>query len=558
MDNEIPLGRRTLGYRCFEVLPAAITIGSLAVLGVLAAIRPVWAAWYLLAVVAYLFVKSARLAVHSIRGWRAMRAATAVDWSARLRDLERAQRGGVAAAAATAGAMGEPEHRGYVRRVAASPSAYPVVAELHNAVIVPAYNEPYEVIAATLRSLDGTTFPSERLLVVFTYEERGGAGIARTAARLEAEFGDRFGAFLAVCHPADIPGEVPGKGANITFAGRALRRMLDVRGIAYEQVIVTTLDCDNRPHPAYFDAIAYEYVVRDDRARIALQPISIFTTNIWDAPAPSRVVASSNSLWNLVSAVRPGSLRNFASHAQPMDALVAMDFWSTRTIVEDGHQFWRSWFHFGGDYRAVSVRVPIYQDVVLAGGFWKTMRAQFNQLRRWAYGASDVPFVAVRVLGGGRRVPFGGGMLKLFQLVEGHVTLGAAAVLVAVGPWVPWLVNGFDRDLPWLVRQLPFVVGVVQQVSMSLLVVTIAISLAILPSRPARVPAWRHATMVAQWLLVPVTALAFSASSSIVSQVQLAAGRYREVFVVTEKSAVEPTTAAIAVPARTPQVASRV
>lgn len=557
MDNEIPLGRRAADYRGFEVLPAALTIGSLLALGVIAVIQPVWAAWYLLAIIAYLFVKAVRLAVHSIDGWRAMRTAIAVDWAGRLLDLQLAQRGADVEIDETDESGVDGDHLANVRLMAATPHVHPDVTGLYNAVIVPAYNEPYEVIASTMRSIEATTFANDRLLVVFTYEARGGAGIRRTAERLEREFVDRFGAFLAVCHPAGAPGEVPGKGSNITFAGRCLRRLLDARGIAYDHVIVTTLDCDNRPHPSYFDAIAYEYVVRPDRARIALQPISIFTNNIWDAPAPSRVVASSNSLWNIVSAVRPRSLRNFASHAQSMDALVAMDFWSTRTIVEDGHQFWRSWFHFDGDYRAVSVRVPIYQDVVLAGTFWRTMRAQFSQLRRWAYGASDVPFVAVRVLRADRRVPLGDGLLKLFQLVEGHVTLAAAAVLVAVGPWVPWLVHGLDDDLPWLVRHLPFVVGIVQQVSMSFLVITVVISLSILPTRPDRIAPWRRVKMVLQWVLMPITALAFSAASSIVSQVQLASGRYREVFVVTEKTAVEPAPVRAMPTRRVAEVASR-
>ena len=43
-------------------------------------------------------------------------------------------------------------------------------------------------------------------------------------------------------------------------------------------------------------------------------------------------------------------LRNFASHSQPLKALIGMNFWSTRTIVEDGHQYWRSLFYFEGKY----------------------------------------------------------------------------------------------------------------------------------------------------------------------------------------------------------------
>lgn len=543
MDNEIPLGRRTPGYRCFEVLTAVLSIGMVATLMVLSIANPILACVFLLAFLAYMFIKAVRLGIHAITGSAQMRAAMRVPWHARLRELEAAQRGRVLPNEEPEDALRLAVHRDNVRRIAARPEAFPAIDGIYHAVIVPAYNEAYELIAPTMQSLVDATFDARRLIVVFAYEERGGAEMQRTAQLLEQRFGDRFAAFEAVRHPAGLPGEVPGKGGNITYAARRLQRLLDERRIAYDRVIVTSLDCDNRPDPGYFDLVAYEYVLRADRKRLSFQPISIFTNNIWDAPAPTRLIAAGNSIWNIVSSKRPRSLRNFASHAQPMDALVEMGFWSTRTIVEDGHQFWRSWFHFDGDYGVVSVPVPIYQDVVLGETFRRTMKAQASQLRRWAYGASDVPFVAVRLFRSDRRVPLGDGLLKFYQLIEGHVTLAVGALLIMFGPWVPSLLNGFDARLPVIVELLPFIVGTVQQVSMSLLVISVWVTMSILPPRPERVPQRRTLFMILQWLLLPVTSLAFNASSAIISQTQLAIGKYREVFVVTEKVAPLPVAA---------------
>jgi hypothetical protein len=65
----------------------------------------------------------------------------------------------------------------------------------------------------------------------------------------------------------------------------------------------------------------------------------MFTNNIWDAPAPMRVIATGNSYWMLIQGLRQHMLRNFSAHAQPLASLIETDFWSRRTIVEDGHQF---------------------------------------------------------------------------------------------------------------------------------------------------------------------------------------------------------------------------
>ena len=192
------------------------------------------------------------------------------------------------------------------------------------------------------------------------------------------------------------------------------------KNIKYESknVIVTTLDADNRPHKRYFDYLTYEYIVHEDRKRLSYQPVCMFTGNIWDVPAPMRVIATGNSFWNIISSMRPHTLRNFASHSQPMDALEEMDFWSTKTIVEDGHQYWRSYFYFDGNYGVIPMYIPAYQDAVLSDTYWKTLKAQFKQLRRWAYGASDVPYVAVRIFSKNRNVPFFDGIAKLVTLTR--------------------------------------------------------------------------------------------------------------------------------------------
>jgi hypothetical protein len=126
----------------------------------------------------------------------------------------------------------------------------------------------------------------------------------------------------------------------------------------------------------------------------SFQPIAMFTNNIWDVPAPMRVIATGNSFWNMIVSMRQHILRNFASHAQSLDALVATNFYSTRTVVEDGHQYWRTYFKFDGKHDVFPLFTPIYQDAVLAGSLWRTIKEQFIQLRRWAYGASDVAYVA--------------------------------------------------------------------------------------------------------------------------------------------------------------------
>ena len=534
-DLEIPLHKRTKAYRFFEMLPAILSYGMLILLVVLSFISPLAAGIYLLLLIITVLVKAVGIAVHTIRGRNRLDAAQTIDWHNRLQQLENPAQSYTAASEDDNNEFGSQTHVQNLQRIIAEPEVFPKPSQLYNAVIIAAYNESYEVLEPTIQSLLDTTYDKAKLILVLAYEERGGKDIKKVAQRLHKKFAAEFYAFHLVEHPKDLPDEVVGKGGNITYAGFFLKDWLARRNIAYSDVIITTLDSDNRPHATYFDYVAYEYIVHKDRKRLSYQPISLFLNNIWDAPAPMRVVATGNSFWNIISSMRPHTLRNFASHSQPMDALVEMNFWSTRTIVEDGHQYWRSYFHFDGDYSVTPIYVPIYQDAVLSDTYRRTLKAQFIQLRRWAYGASDIPYVATRVLTRFRTVPLGAGLARLFRLIDGHVTLASISILVAVGGWVPLLISP-ESSQQIAAHLLPEVISRVQQVAMIGLLITVFLGFKMLPPRPARYKRHRSIGMILQWGLMPVTAIAYSAASAFNAQTHLFLGKYLDKFDVTEKA----------------------
>lgn len=538
IDLEIPLGKRTRAYRFFEMLPAILSYGALILLVVLSLVSPLLAAVYLMLIIVTLLVKAVGIAYHTIGGRNNLEHAQKIDWRERLDDFENPTESYALRMKSRSKAFGMQHHIDNLRLAAADPEAFPKPSNLYNLVIVAAYNESYEIIEPTIQSLLETTYDKKRLIIAFAYEERGGAGIQATAEKLEKKFGSKFAGFVLVKHPRDLPDEVVGKGGNITFAGKRMQKWLDEKGIEYKDVLVTTLDCDNHPHAVYFDYAMYEFVVHEDRKHLAFQPISLFLNNIWDVPALMRVVATGNSFWNIISSMRPHALRNFASHSQPMEALVEMDFWSTRTIVEDGHQYWRSYFYFNGNYDVIPLFIPIYQDAVLDVTYWKTLKAQFVQLRRWAYGASDVPYVATRVFSRKRNVPFFAGFARLLRLIDGHLTLASVSILIAVGGWVPLFINNQAyHDV--VAHQLPDMISNIQRIALVGLFITVFLSFKMLPPRPERYKRVRNIGMLAQWLLMPVSAIVYSAGSALYSQGRLFLGKYLTKFDVTNKETFE-------------------
>ncbi|MBQ3353315.1 hypothetical protein IJG89_03180 [Candidatus Saccharibacteria bacterium] len=532
---EIPQGKRTKLYRFLEILPGLISYSAIILLFLLSWLDPVLGAIYLFILISSTLVKAIGVAYRTVQGYKVIERAGRVDWRGRIEDLEHPHE--------SYERLRDDENKSYhferhienLKMIASMEKEYPKPSQIYHIVIMTAYNEGPEILDPSIKAVQDSTFPSDHIIFVLAYEERGGEAMEATAKSLAKKYKGTFKHFMLVKHPADLPGEVVGKGPNLVYAGQAVSKYVTDKHLPVENIIVTSLDSDNRMALKYLDSVAYEFIVHPNRQRLSYQPVSIFTNNIWDAPAPTRVIAVSNSFFNVISTMRPHSLRNFASHSQPLQALIAMDFWSKRTIVEDGHQYWRSLFFFSGDYSVLPIRIPIYQDAVIDETFWKTIKAQFIQVRRWYYGASDVAYVGSKLFvpRSRRYMSFWRLFPKFLRLLDGHVTLAIMAPIITFGGWVPMIMNYSSHAM--VAYNLPNIISIIETVASIGILVTVFVSFRILPKRPKKYKKGRNLLMILQWILMPITSILYQSIAAYYAQTRLMLGLYMEKFDVTRK-----------------------
>lgn len=552
-DLEIPLGKRTRKYRMLEILPGALSYTMILLLFVLSFISPIVGSYYLLLIIATTLVKAVGVVYRTVQGYNATKRADKVDWHKRLADLEDPHGSYEKMMLVKSREFEFDEHVENLKMISVGKDlvisekelddngktpkiVFPKPNEIYHAVIMVAYNEGLDTLIPTVEAVKKSSFPNERTIFVFGYEERGGEAMRENAKILTEKFKDDFCQFIPVMHPKDLKDEIQGKGPNLNYAAGELVNYVKKAKIPIENVIVTSLDSDNKMSKWYLDYVAYQFIVHPNRQKLSYQPVSLFTNNIWDAPAPMRIIAISNSFFNIISSMRSHTLKNFASHSQPLLALSRMGFWSKKTIVEDGHQYWRSLFYFHGDYEVLPIHVAIYQDAVIEETFLKTLKAQFIQLRRWDYGASDVAYVGVRLFSKDRKsigkMSFMPLFAKFMRLLEGHVTLAAISPMVAFGGWVPKLLNARSKDL--LAFNLPNTISLIQIFASVGLMTTILFSLKMLPPRPKNIKKPKI-VMILQWILMPVVAIVYQSFTAFYSQTRLMTGNYMEKFDVTKK-----------------------
>jgi len=529
-DLEIPFEKDRHGhYRFFEILPGVLSYFMLALPIILSLINVTLAAVFVLIYLLVNFTRGIAGAIRGLHGFHVMRQHQRLPWSQMLRELEAGQVSDVR--------VKRPKwHLAAMQRSLTQPLLMPP-SEVVHAIIIATYKESKAVLQPTIESVLASDYDMKKVILILAYEERGGKQTEKQSTQLMKQYKKRFLDTLAIKHPSDIPGEIIGKGGNVTYAGRKLQQYLADHDIDPLRVMVTTLDADNRPDKNYLNALSYAYTAAPDPVHASYQPVSLYTNNIWDAPAPMRVIATGNSLFNLVISLRLHALRNFSSHAQPMAALIETDFWSVRTIVEDGHQFWRSYFAFQGQYRVLPLNLPISQDAVLSDSYRKTLRAQFVQLRRWTYGASDVAYVVEQGFYKKNKISKVDLWAKFWRLLEGHVTWAVGPILILVGGFIP----AFFNPKSFAANELPLIVSRVQTVGILALLITVFMALRTLPPKPARYKRHRTIFMVLQWVYFPITTLFYNSLAAFNSQTRLIFKRYLTKFDVTEKAVVVET-----------------
>src|SRR5207248_4324260 len=145
-------------------------------------------------------------------------------------------------------------------------------------VIVPTCGESEEIVADTLHCLTQQDVPLERVTVVLAFEERDPIAPAR-AQRLSARFAPLFQHFLVTFHP-DLPGEVRGKSANLTWAAQRVEADLIKTGrLDPEHLVLTVVDADSRLHRRYLAALGHHVLSHRNGFMHILQPAILFYAN---------------------------------------------------------------------------------------------------------------------------------------------------------------------------------------------------------------------------------------------------------------------------------------
>jgi hypothetical protein len=406
--------------------------------------------------------------------------------------------------------------------------------DVYHVVMLPTATEGPEIIEPAIQAVADSNYPNEKFIILLATEERENKESREHKINyLKDKFKNTFFDFLVTVHKV-AAGEMKTKASNTTYAAKQLKKYLEEKNIPLERVILSNFDCDTCAHPDYFAALAFKYATEPRRLNFAYQPLPMYHNNIWDTNAFVRIIVTGSSFWHMVEAMRPEHMVTFSSHSEAFKTIVDVDYWPVNVISEDSIIFWKGYSYFGGDYEVKPIYLPVSLDAVLAGTYWKTIVNQYKQKRRWAYGIENFPLLA-RAFLKSKKIPLRKKAKHLFTMLEGHWSWATNSFIIALLGWLPVIIGGSEFNQSTLAHNLPYLTRYLMNAALIGLVVSMFLSLMLLPPRPARYTRKRYIYMFLQWFLVPITAPFLGAMPAVDSQTRILFGKYFGEFWVTEK-----------------------
>ncbi len=495
--------------RIFEMVPGIISWSVLLGMIILTAVNPVSAAIITIAFMLYWFLRLIYSTIFLVISFSKLNKEKKVDWLLRLKQL----------------ALGKsltPDIRSGD------------VENLYHLIILPVAKEPFEVIAPSIKALSEQTFPTKKIIVFFALEETAPQETKAAVETLVREYKDIFFDFRSVTHPSNVPGEARVKGANATYAAKQAAKILNEKGIDYSNVVVSCFDSDTVVDFQYFACLTYYFLTTPNSTQASYQPIPVYNNNIWNVPAFSRVMEIGSSFFQLIESTNPEKLVTFSSHSMSFKTLVDINYWPVDMISDDSAIFWKAFLFYEGKYCVVPMYITVSMDATIGQNRWKTFVNIYKQRRRWAYGVENFP-ILMRGLILAKNIAFYNKLRHIFKMLEGHVSWATWGFLLTTLGWLPALLATKEFQQSTIYYNEPHIAGTIYRLSMISLVISIALSIALLPKAQVKWGWIKKVKHILEWFIMPFVIVFLSALPALDAQTRLMFGKYME-FWVTDKS----------------------
>jgi len=410
---------------------------------------------------------------------------------------------------------------------------FPDWKRVRHVVIIPTVRESESVLDKPLGSLSKQTLPCDQLVVIVAQEEKASEEHRKKIKRwVIKKYGEALPNLFFNVHKL-APGEAVGKASNERSAAIWVKKNLIDKGkLDMDYTVVTSCDADHVFHQKHFSVLTYKFLDNPNRYKRFWQPAVLLYNNIWKLPAITRVPNTLASIFILSMLSRKDRLINQQNYSLSFKLLDKVGYWDPDKIPEDWGIFFKAFFKDKGKIEVEPLYLPLYADAMESTTTWKTLKGQYNQIKRWAWGVSDSSWVIYNYLTA-EDLSFWDKTMRVFTFIHAHFLWPVHWFVITIGLSLPVVLNpAFGRTT--LGYMTPKISSAILTIALVFLVVLLILDAIYKPKRPKEFPLWRALLMPLEFVLMPVATFFFATLPGLDAHTRLMLGKYLE-YKVTEK-----------------------
>ena len=385
--------------------------------------------------------------------------------------------------------------------------------KLKHIIIVPIYTEPYNVIEENIRAIENTYYPYKKNITILLATEARAPDGKDHAEKIIQKFRNSGINIVNIVHPSNIEWEWKVKWANITHAIREYEKMVQLNP---KETFVSTIDTDTKVEKSFFMIVTATFLQTDERDHAIYQYTPIYSNNWREWHFFARIIGTGTTMWQFFESQNPEFYRNFAVYGQSLVCLQKANYWSLTSIVEDGMQYWRSYFGWDGFFRIIHTPAICEMDLVDEKNIYRTIRSQYILPE----------FIKNKKIATGEKIR------KTIYLVYNHLFWAGWPFMLFFIGYVPGVFTSVNHSLA------TFTVPIASSIIFTMLFATVIIPSILsihIMRRYTHFTVFDYIWNMIQWITVPILTLTLFSIPAIESQIRLYFGKRIDSFDTTEK-----------------------
>lgn len=406
--------------------------------------------------------------------------------------------------------------------------------EIQHIIMIPHMKEPMHVLDDTIMRLKEMNYPTKKISIVLASEAVDPEGL-KVSQMLKNKYKEFFNQIWITSHVL-MQGELIGKSSNMAFASKEIYNYVKELGWDLKKVTITSCDADSQLPINYLANITYNFIIDADSQYRFYTAAVLLYANIWELPFFARVKNSMSTIYNVAKLARTDKLVPFSTYTTSFWLIKEIGFWSSDIIPEDFHTFSKALFMYPHKVHTVAIFLKVMVDAAEGTGNLDTLKNNYFQERRWAWGISDDGWLLKNILKSflGRQDFSIRSIYIASHIVFDHIAGVGIALMVALGGYIPLLINRRFANTIFGFN-LPIVSSLIINITFFFFIIMIIMDSFLKPSQKGKITLVKRFIYMLEWIVQPLTGILMVALPGFEAHTRLLFGKYLEYYLTKKK-----------------------